>query len=119
MLSISLRRDADLQDSADYEAMGLDFDEIDAQLDRSRATSTELIAIQFWDAWLDERNHDFVGNYKGIEKGNWPTLARMLALNLQSDTPITNNLMIDLFGPQTQPSLMERIRRVLARNRHP
>jgi hypothetical protein len=85
-LAECLLRDAELQDSRRGE-IGHDFDEVDASVKRDDLDLA--IAIAFWDAWLDERNHGFPGNYEGISKPDWPVLARHIATSLASGEAIT------------------------------
>jgi hypothetical protein len=42
----------------------------------ARVRQAFAIAWNFWDSWIDERNHLFPGFYEGIAKEQWPALAR-------------------------------------------
>ena len=54
--------------------MGQDFDLLDAEVPRT--DRDVVIALAFWDAWLDEQNHNFPGFYHGISDADWPALGR-------------------------------------------
>ena len=54
--------------------MGQDFDLLDAEAPRT--DRDVVIALAFWDAWLDEQNHNFPGFYDGISSADWPALGR-------------------------------------------
>ena len=71
-----LREEARKHDESLFEEMGIDYEIVEGKLTAMKITDKKIaLAMVFWDAWLDERNHKFVGHYKGIEKENWPKLA--------------------------------------------
>lgn len=89
-----LRRDAELHMIAPSE-IGKDFDAIDAEAPRS--DQTIVIALAFWDAWIDERNHDFPGFYRGISCADWPSLALVIASALLSGSAIDDPRVLEHF----------------------
>ena len=93
-----LRRDADLHDQGLVQQLGADFDEVDSSLEPG--SSLRGLPWIFYDSWIDERNHDFPGFYKGITKSDWPTLARILADNLEKKQDITEPRLLSNFSPR-------------------
>jgi hypothetical protein len=96
-----LLRDAALHETGQLGAIGADFDELDT-LTRS-AQEDVMIAWGFWEAWIDDRNHNFVGFYRGLEQETWPRYARYIADRLAHDAPITDPLIVQYFGSQVPP----------------
>ena len=94
-----LLRDAALHETGQLSAIGADFDELDT-LTRS-AQEDVIVAWNFWEAWIDDRNHNFVGFYHGLEQEHWPRYARYIADCLAHDAPITDPLIVRYFGLQT------------------
>ena len=77
----ALARDIDLHEKSAYLDVGADFDDLDS--DRWSNPDTDLIlAWNFWEAWIDEANHNFVGLYPGIGKNDWPRLASIVIASL-------------------------------------
>jgi len=76
-----LERAAELEEQATKEA-GTEFDIIDAAV--PRRDPALAVAISFWDAWVDERNRAFPGNFEGIDRADWPLLARNIATSLSA-----------------------------------
>lgn len=93
-----LARDTDLHKAGQYEQIGLDFDLIDKdrRINPWPGSSALCIAWNFWDGWIDARNHDWM-YYEGIEKKDWPVLAQEIAKNLQDDSEIVNPVLIKYF----------------------
>ncbi len=61
-----LRRAALLHEQGHMTKIGEGFAEYDAKFPRNDRQL--MIAWDFWDAWIDERNHNFPGFYKGIKR---------------------------------------------------
>jgi hypothetical protein len=80
-----LERAAALEEQRANE-LSSEFDIVDAAVPR-REPALE-VAIAFWDAWLDERQHGFPGNFEGIGRADWPTLARSIARALATASAI-------------------------------
>ena len=80
IVSTLLMTEAKKHEEAAFEDLGKDYDMTEIKLSDMEITDKDVgLAMIFWDAWLDERNHNFVGHYKGIEKTDWPKLAKSLA----------------------------------------
>lgn len=96
-----LQRDAELHTSAPSE-IGEDFDTIDAAAPRT--DKTIVIALAFWDAWIDERNHEFPGFYRGISSADWPLLASVIASALGSGSAIDEPRILEhfVFAPKAK-----------------
>lgn len=93
-LRCCLQRDAELHLVAPSE-IGKDFDAIDAEAPRT--DQTIVIALAFWDAWIDERNHDFPGFYRGISPADWPLLAIAIASALESGSAVDEPRILEHF----------------------
>ena len=74
-----LRRDVDAHEAGRYEEVGAGFDGIDAELPRDQGPEFDklFVALNFWDGWIDSRNHDW-RYYEGITQRDWPVLARLV-----------------------------------------
>jgi hypothetical protein len=74
------------------------FDAIDAELPLGEGAEFDklVIALHFWDGWIDARNHDW-HYYKGISGGNWPRLARSIVADLEADQEISNKTVLKQF----------------------
>lgn len=94
LLARCLEQDALLHSQASHE-IGRDFDRLDAEIPRDDPTIA--LAIAFWDAWIDERNHQFPGYYDGIGMNDWPILARELAAALLTNTPVNDQRLLRHF----------------------
>jgi hypothetical protein len=57
----------------------------------------EKIAFNFLDSWYDASNHDWLF-YEGIEKDDWPSLARIIIKCLETDEEITNPIILNNFA---------------------
>jgi len=93
-LRCCLQRDAELHLVAPSE-IGKDFDAIDAEAPRT--DQTIVIALAFWDAWIDERNHAFPGLYPGISAADWPLLALVITSALRSGSVIHEPRILEHF----------------------
>lgn len=75
----SLLHDAELHDAGSYSEIGKLMQAMPSFEDCFAEDEQEyerlLFAETFWDMWVDARNHDW-GYYPGIEKNDWPVLAR-------------------------------------------
>jgi hypothetical protein len=76
------------------------------------------IARNFCEGWLDARNHEWL-HYEGLSSRDWPRLARELAALLRDGREITDERVLDHFGPRKegQPSAWRRLVRFLGRGR--
>ena len=93
-----LTRDAEAHEAGRYEEIGAEFDRVDSDLPRGQGPAFDklLIALDFWDCWIDARNHNWQ-YYKGINERDWPMLARTIVKALESDEDITNPLVLSHF----------------------
>jgi hypothetical protein len=106
-LLTALRRDADLHDQRRFEEIGSDFDRLDPAI--PRASKDLMAALDFWDAWIDERNHRFPGFYPGIESSSWPVLARRIADDLVAGRAIGEPMVLKYFKPKPRESFLQRV----------
>lgn len=98
---IALRRDAELQDKNQVEKMGQDLDALDSSI--AQSDSLRGLPWIFYDSWMDEREHGFVGLYGTVTKADWPRLARALADSLENGREITDELLLR-FQPKLRGS---------------
>ena len=78
-LSPCLERAAELDERTPNDA-GPEFDIVDAAVPRREPVLA--VAVAFWDAWSDERKRSYPGNFEGIDRADWPVLARIIAAAL-------------------------------------
>jgi len=104
MLINALRLDATRHEQGEYKNVGSEFEQMECyRSDHPNLPSNENskylgIAITFWDSWIDQVRHGFRQNfYPGISPDSWPTLAREIADALESETSITNPLILRHF----------------------
>lgn len=104
-----LRRDIKAHKEGKFEEIGKDFDTYDAEFPR---TDRQLmIAWDFWDSWIDERNHEFPCFYKGIAQRTWPHLANHIVEKLSKGEEISDPLILKHFLIEKK-SLIEKIKKV-------
>ena len=77
-----------------YGQMGAQFETLEGRLPHDLQ---HAIAWNFWDSWLDERNHDFPGFYRGIDREAWPRLAIHIADCLEHGQTISDPLVLKHF----------------------
>ena len=114
-----LSHDAAAHEAGHYQQIGAGFDELDVGLPRERKAEFDklFIALNFWDGWIDARNHDWQ-YYKGIRESDWPILANQIVKALAEDREITEPAVLTHFDfRQRRPksflkSLLEQIRRI-------
>ena len=114
----NLTHDAIAHESGRYRDVGLGFDEFDANLPRDdRPEFNQLfIALNFWDGWIDARNHEWK-YYSGISKSDWPELATHIVQAIVDDREITEPLVLQHFNLSERQSLRERFNSLLGRFR--
>jgi hypothetical protein len=109
----NLLRDAELHEAGDYQRVGDNFDEYDAELPRTddlRFTKLH-IALNFWDGWQDSRNHDWIF-YGGIEKDDWPRLARIIIKDITEEQEITEGIILKHFNlRQPREGMISKLRK--------
>lgn len=81
-----LERAAEAQQADNVAGLENGYDALDAILPRGEGAEYDKlhIALNFWDGWIDARNHDWQ-YYEGIGEHDWPQLARILAADLRAD----------------------------------
>ena len=101
-----LTQDAIAHEGCRFQDVGIGFDDLDARLPRGHGSEFDklFIALNFWDGWIDARNHDWQ-YYKGIQEGDWPRLARGIVEALSADREISEPIVLAHFDlRQHQPS---------------
>ena len=93
-----LTRDAIAHESGRFRNVGEGFDNLDCKLPRNQGAEFDkfFIALNFWDGWIDARNHDWK-YYQGIRQADWPRLARSIASDLSRDKEISDPLVLEHF----------------------
>lgn len=114
----NLSRDAVAHESGRYRDIGSAFDEADADLPRDGGPEFDrlLIALAFWEGWIDARNHEWL-YYDGIGQSDWPVLARTVVESLAADREITAHTVLRHFDFRMPPSREGRVKSLLARLR--
>ena len=56
-----------------------------------------LIAVAFWDGWIDSWNHAW-NFYEPLTEEDWPRLAASVAADLRADREIQNERVLEQFG---------------------
>ena len=107
-----------LQAASEHEAGHLSgietsYDTLDAMLPREAGPEFDklFIALNFWDGWIDARNHDWQ-YYEGIRAEDWPRLARSLVEDLKADREISDELVRERFDFKNRvegPSIFKRL----------
>jgi len=106
-----LNRDIKLHEEGKLEQIGNGYDEYDNEFPRTNRQL--MIAWDFWDAWIDERNHGFPCFYKGITKQTWPDLAKHIVEKLSEGEEISDQLILSNFVFERQPSLFDKIKKLM------
>ena len=92
LMVIYLRKDIHRQLIGSYEAMGLEMN------DFPPGGSLPAIAFDFWDSWIDEKNHGFPKFYELIEKNDWPALALSVVEDLEKGRDATHPVIVETFS---------------------
>ncbi len=97
-----------LQAASEHEAARLSqieapYDTLDERLPRDTGSEFDklFIALNFWDGWIDARNHDW-HYYEGIGAEDWPRLARSIVEDLKADREISDELVRKHFDFKNQ-----------------
>ena len=114
----NLTSEADAQDGGSPQEVGRGFDVLGDNLpgESGPEFGKLFVAINFWDGWVDARNHGWQ-YYEGIRETDWPVLARRIAKALAADREITEPIVIKYFDLRDEQTLWGRIKSVLARLR--
>jgi hypothetical protein len=102
--------DATAHEAGRFDAIGRRFDSFEHRFPTGADDEvTELrIALTFWDAWIDARNHEWQTTAR-IQPAEWPALARAIAADLQAERPIANASIRARFDAVSHPNLDERV----------
>ena len=115
----SLEAAAQAQESGDLDGIETGYRELDSLLPRTDDPVYHKleIALEFWDGWIDARNHDWL-YYEGISEDDWPELARRIAADLREDRDVNDERVLDRFDPRRRrgrPSMWARLRGIFRR----
>ena len=114
----SLTHDALVHESGQFGDIGEGFDSLDYKLPRNQGPEFDqlLIALNFWDGWIDARNHDWK-YYQGIGQTDWPRLARSIASDLAQDKEVSDPMVLEHFdfrqGRESKGPLARLLDRIL------
>ena len=102
------------QESGDFAAIETGYEELDALLPRNVDPAFDKLhsALEFWDGWIDARNHNWL-YYEGIQREDWPGLARGIVDDLRQDREISDQRVVQRFNWRrraTRPSVWARFR---------
>lgn len=109
MLIEGLLHDAAAHEASYYDKIGMQFEAFEHLLVEATDYNNNQIglAYDFWDGWIDARNHDW-RFYEPITEADWPKLARHVAQALADDRPITDRIVLDRFQHVPRPPFKER-----------
>lgn len=108
VIAEALRCDAEAHFAGRFDEIGLRCDEVEAATVSASqpATSEVALAFEFWNGWIDSRNHDW-RFYARIAREDRPVLANEIAAALTSGDEISNPTLPLLFTPQPRRSVRE------------
>jgi len=91
-------------ESGDLRAIAEGYDQLDTELPRDAGPEFDklLVALEFWDSWVDASNHDWL-YYPGIAAEDWPRLARAIVQDFQQDRDITDERVLEHFDFRRRP----------------
>ena len=109
--------DAAAHEAGRYDAIGRKFDGFEhAFPEGDDASLIDLrMALTFWDAWIDARNHGWQPT-AGIQKGEWAALARGIAADLTARRDIADARVRELFDARS-PGRADRVKLLAGRLR--
>lgn len=102
-----------------YDEIGAHFDEVEGGFSSLLEPENHklFVVLSFWDGWIDARNHDW-DYHEPITKADWPNLARQIVNDLNTDSELTNPIVIEKFDfaiPPFRPNIWQRLKRSLRR----
>lgn len=99
-----------------YDHVDDGFDEIEAEVrdDSVPPGAPTRFALDFWDGWIDARNHDWL-YYDGISKDDWPIHARVVAECVRTSRVPDDPALRNHFAPRPRTTLRTRFARFLRR----
>lgn len=109
--------DATAHDAERFDAIGRRFDSFEhAFPEGDDASLIDLrMALTFWDAWIDARNHGWQPT-AGIQQGEWAALARGIAADLTAKREIADARVRELFDARS-PGRADRVKILAGRLR--
>ena len=109
--------DATAHDAERFDAIGRRFDSFEhAFPEGDDASLIDLrMALTFWDAWIDARNHGWQPT-AGIQQGEWAALARGIAADLTAKREIADARVRELFDARS-PGRADRVKSLAGRLR--
>jgi hypothetical protein len=112
-----LLTDAAAHEAERYDAIGRRFDSFEhAFPEGDDASLIDLrMALTFWDAWIDARNHGWQPT-AGIQQGEWAELARGIAADLTAKRDIVDAHVRELFDARS-PGRADRVKLLAGRLR--
>ena len=118
LLAGYLATDATAHEAGKFDEIGRRFDSFEYHFPFGDDDSViELkIALTFWDAWIDARNHEWQTT-AGIQPAEWPVLARAIVNDLTNDRPIQDESVRARFDAVKHRGLNERVKLLAARLR--
>ena len=113
-----LLKDAEAHEAQRFDEIGRRFDGFEHAFPsgQDRALVDLRIALTFWDAWIDARNHGWQPT-AGIQPAEWPVLARSIAGDLAAGKTISDARVRRLFDTAAHGGLGERAQGVSTRLR--
>ena len=112
-----LLTDAAAHEAERYDSIGRRFDSFEhAFPEGDDASLIDLrMALTFWDAWIDARNHGWQPT-AGIQQGEWAELARGIAADLTAKRDIVDPHVRELFDARS-PGRADRVKLLAGRLR--
>jgi hypothetical protein len=112
-----LLTDAAAHEAERYDSIGRRFDSFEhAFPEGDDASLIDLrMALTFWDAWIDARNHGWQPT-AGIQQGEWAALARGIAEDLTAKRDIVDPHVRELFDARS-PGRADRVKLLAGRLR--
>jgi hypothetical protein len=109
--------DATAHEAERYDSIGRRFDSFEhAFPEGDDASLIDLrMALTFWDAWIDARNHGWQPT-AGIQQAEWADLARGIAADLTAKRDIADPRVRDLFDARN-PGRTDRVKLLAGRLR--
>lgn len=95
----SLEKEIEYHITGNFKSLGKSFDLVDEKLPRNAGNEFDKLhlALKFWVCWIDCRNHEWE-YYSGIEKDDWPKLAKTILKFIEKDHDINDEFIISTFG---------------------
>ena len=118
-----LERDIKLHNEEKFEEIGQGFNKFDKEFPEFYTELIDnhpqlMIAWDFWDSWIDERNHGFPCFTKGMTKEKWPILAEHIVEKLSSGEEISDPFVLSAFVFKRKPSFIDKIKKLFKIKAH-